>query len=74
METLNVLAVCIGNGDHSPLIKAWLEHFFKSACAHEVACNGEGAPPLAVSAARTFGLDLSDHVRTFVGDLGDLEK
>ncbi|MSR71331.1 MAG: hypothetical protein EXS50_01480 [Candidatus Taylorbacteria bacterium] len=68
----NILCVCIGNSDRSPVMAAVLAMFLKNA-GHDVNCESAGvsesaakggpAPSFAVFASKRIGLDISGHSR-----------
>lgn len=74
----NVLCVCIGNGDRSPVMAAVLGMFLKNA-GHEAVCEsagvgenaakGGGATSFAVAAAKRIGIDLSGHTKRRITSL-----
>ena len=77
----NILCVCIGNSDRSPLMAAVLQMFLKNA-GHDVNCESAGvgetaakgtAAPFGVAAGKRIGLDFSGHQRRITSSL-DLKQ
>lgn len=73
----NVLCVCMGNSDRSPVLAALLALFLKNA-GHPVICESAGihdsakigkAAPFGLAAAKRLGLDLSGHARRHISEL-----
>ena len=78
-QQMKILCACLGNGDRSPYMKAFLEQMLAnqgrndvvidSAGVLETAKSGGEAPALPVKLAPTYGLDLSSHRKKHVSDL-----
>ena len=73
----NILCVCLGNSDRSPVMAAVLGMFLKTA-GHDVVCESAGVEKSAMSgaagkygitAAKRIGLDISSHQRRHVSTL-----
>ena len=68
---MNILCICLGNSDRSPVIRGLLELMLRNQGRNEVvvesagvldsAKSGEGAPALAIAIAPTYGIDLTNH-------------
>lgn len=77
----NVLFVCKGNGDRSPMMRnvfqmlldnmvpPYSEVLSESAGILEIADKGGGASPLMIVAAKRIGIDLSLHKRRWINRL-----
>ncbi len=74
-----VLCVCLGNSDRSPMMAAVLDMYLGNALKDDMICEsagileiankGGGASPLMVNAAKRIGLNLSSHKRRWVDSL-----
>jgi len=85
MTYIRIAALCLGNSDRSPFIKAFLEQMLRNRGRNDVivasagvadsAKKGGPAPEIARKLAPTYGLDLSDHERRHVDviDLGSFD-
>ncbi len=81
---MNIICLCIGNKDRSPIVAAFLRQMFANkgldinqfiidtAGVNITAQDGKPAPELAVKAARVFGLDISEHRQRYIGEIDDL--
>ena len=77
-----VLCVCLGNSDRSPMMAAVLDMYLGNALKDDMICEsagileiankGGGASPSMVNAAKRIGLNLSSHKRRWVNSLLDL--
>ena len=78
---MNILCLCIGNKDRSPIVAAFLRQMLANkgldinqftidtAGVNITAREGKPAPELAVKAAKVFGLDISGHRQRYIGDI-----
>ena len=78
---MNILCLCIGNKDRSPIVAAFLKQMLANkglgidrftidtAGVNITAQEGKPAPELAVKAAKIFGLDISEHRQRYIGDI-----
>ena len=78
---MNILCLCIGNKDRSPIVAAFLRQMLANkgldinqftidtAGVNITTREGKPAPELAVKAAKIFGLDISKHRQRYIGDI-----
>ncbi len=78
---MNILCLCIGNKDRSPIVAAFLRQMLANkgldinqftidtAGVNTTAREGKPAPELAVKAASIFGLDIKEHRQRYIGDI-----
>jgi len=74
----NLLCVCLGNSDRSPVMASVLQMFLQNA-GHDVSCASAGvedtarsgaAASFGIAAAKRIGLDISGHHKRHIDTVG----